>query len=89
MLSFQTEYDFNRIYRSYGSFNLQALCPINPHFELDARVQAQTANIYTIAAVARPTFDVPVGQLYMETELLYKMVMRAEQQDCGAASSFG
>lgn len=89
LLSFQTEYDYNRIYGSYGSFNVQAFCPINPHFELDARLQAQTANIYTVAAVARPTFDVPVGQLYMETEVLYKAVARAAQQDFCAAISLG
>lgn len=89
MLSVQTEYDYNLTWEHGMGVNVQALCPVNEHFELDARFQAQTANVYTLAAVARPKFALPVGELFVETEVLYKAVARARQNDFCLALSMG
>lgn len=88
-LTFMTEYNYNQAWLHYASFDLKALMPINEHFEMEAKLQAQTSNVYTAAVALRPTFDLPVGQLYLETELMYKGVARSRMHDYAASFSAG
>lgn len=81
------EYAYNRTYTHFANINIKAQMPVNPYFEMDAAVQLSSANVYTGAFVARPKFALPVGELFLETELLYKAFARNRQNDfCGAVS---
>lgn len=88
-LSLMAEYGYNRSWEHMGNVDIYAHMPVVKNVQLDARVQYQSANVLTGAVVVRPTFDLPVGQLFLETELLYKAVMRDRMSDMCAAISLG
>ena len=88
-LSFATEYVYNRSWEHMANFDIYAHMPVVKNVQIDARIQLQTANVYTGAVVLRPTFDLPVGQLFAETEVLYKAVARNKMSDLCAALSVG
>lgn len=80
-------YGYNYAWGHYGNLDLAVRSRINPNFELDAAAEASIANVYTLSFNARPVFPVPVGELYLDTRLLYKAVVRDRMHD--AAASFG
>lgn len=81
------EYAYNRTWEHMGNIDILALMPINPYFEMQTNVQLSSASVYTGAVVLRPKFSLPAGELFLETELLYKAVARNRQSDfCGAVS---
>lgn len=88
-LTGQVEYNHNLTWQHFASFDVQGFLPINQHFELDARMQFQTVNVHTFAVVARPKFALPVGELFLETEVLYKCVKRSNMHDLAAGLSLG
>ena len=88
-LSVSAEYAYNRTYEHFGNFNIQALMPINPYFELQTNLQASTANYYTGALILRPKFVLPVGELFTETEVLYRALARNRLGDFCASLSLG
>lgn len=88
-LSLMAEYGYNRTWEHMGNVDLYAHMPVVKNVQLDARVQYQSANLLTGALVVRPTFDLPVGQLFLETEVLYKGVLRNRMSDLCAALSLG
>lgn len=88
-LSISAEYAYNRTWEHFGNLNIQALMPINPHFELQTNVQLSSANVYTGALILRPKFALPVGELFAETEVLYRAIARNRQGDFCAALSVG
>lgn len=88
-LSFRAEYGYNYTWLSHGNFDVQAFMPVNKFLELEGKLQFSTANVYTFGAVARPKIALPVGELFLETELLYAAVARARQHDFCMAASLG
>lgn len=88
-LTFLTEYSYNRTWGHHGNFDIQALMPINSHFEMEAKVQLSTANVYTGALYLRPKFELPVGELFVETDLMYRAVARNRMGDITAALGVG
>ena len=83
------EYSYNYTYGHFANFDVLTRVPLNPYFELDAGVQASTANIYTVSADLRPKFPVPVGEMYLDTRLLYKAVVRDRMHDFAASLGLG
>lgn len=83
------EYSYNKTWGHHGNMDIQALMPINPHFEMEAKVQLSTANVYTGVVQLRPKFQVPVGELFIETDVLYKAVARNRIGDMTAALGVG
>lgn len=67
-LSLMAEYGYNRSWEHMGNVDVYAHMPVVQNVQLDARLQYQSANVLTGAVVVRPTFDLPVGQLFLETE---------------------
>ena len=88
-LRFFGEYAYNPTYEHFGNFDLQALIPLNRHFELDANLQASTANYYTAALNTRALFPLPVGELFFENRLLYKYIARSSVYDFDLALALG
>lgn len=88
-LSLMAEYAYNRTWEHMGNVDIYAHMPVVKNVQIDARVQYQSANVFTGALVLRPTFDLPVGQLFAETELMYKAVARNRMSDICAALSVG
>ncbi|MGM9838250.1 MAG: hypothetical protein ACI30A_07185 [Paludibacteraceae bacterium] len=88
-LGIMGEYAYNRTWGHMGNVDIRALMPINPYFEMQANVQLSSAAVYTGAAVLRPKFALPAGELFLETELLYRAVARNRQGDFCAALSVG
>lgn len=82
-------YGYNYTYKSYANIDVKAEFNINNNFELDAAVEGCTANTYTIGTNLRPKFALPVGEMYVETKLIYCAVVRNKIHDFNAALSLG
>jgi hypothetical protein len=83
------EYSYNTTWGHHGNLDVQALLPFNPHFEMEARLQTSTANVHTGAVTFRPKFELPVGELFIETDLRYRAVVRSRTGDITAAVGLG
>ena len=83
------EYSYNNTWGHHGNFDVQALMPFNPHFEMEAKLQFSTANVHTMALQFRPKFELPVGEMFLETEVLYRAVARNRIHDFTAALGVG
>ena len=88
-LSLMAEYGYNRTWEHMGNVDIYAHMPVVKNVQIDARMQYCSANVLTGAVVLRPTFDLPVGQIFAETEVLYKAVLRSRMSDMCAALSVG
>jgi hypothetical protein len=83
------EYSYNTTWGHHANFDIQSLMPINKHFEMEAKLQFSTANVYTGALQLRPKFELPVGELFIETDVMYKAVARNRMGDITAALGVG
>ncbi|MBR1877467.1 MAG: hypothetical protein IJ814_00520 [Paludibacteraceae bacterium] len=83
------EYSFNQTWGHHANFDVQALMPFNQHFEMEAKLQFSTANVHTGAVLLRPKFELPVGEMFVETDVLYKAVARNRMSDMTAALGVG
>lgn len=88
-VSFLPEYSYNLTYGSFANFNMQALMPVNQHFEMQANLQFSTVNKHSAGLVLRPKFELPVGELFAETHLFYCGNIRARQHDLDMAIAVG
>lgn len=83
------EYSYNTVWGHHANFNVQALLPFNPHFEMEARLQFSTANVHTGVLAIRPKFELPVGEMFLETDLMYGAYARNQIGDIVAAFGLG
>ena len=83
------EYSYNKSWGHHANIDAQALLPINKHFEMNVNLQASFKNVYTVGVILRPKFPLPVGEMFFDTEVLYKAVVRARQMDLVTALSLG
>lgn len=83
------EYSYNNTWGHHGNLDVQALLPFNPHFEMEARQQFSTANVYTTALQFRPKFELPVGEMFIETDVYCRLVARNRMSDLTAALGVG
>ena len=88
-VSGMVEYSYNRTWGHHANFDIQSLIPINPHFEMEAKLQFSTANVYTGSLQLRPKFELPVGEMFIETDILYRAVVRNRLGDITAALGVG
>ena len=88
-VSGMAEYSYNKRWGHHANFNIQGLMPVNPHFEMEARVQFSTANVHTGVFQLRPKFELPVGEMFVETDICYKGVVRNRLSDITAALEVG
>ncbi len=83
------EYSYNTTWGHHANFDIQGLMPVNPHFEMEARVQFSTANVHTGVLQLRPKFELPVGEMFVETDICFKGVVRNRLSDITAALAVG
>ena len=88
-LTGMVEYSYNTTWGHHANFDIQSLMPINAHFEMEAKLQFSTANVYTGVVQLRPKFELPVGELFVETDVMYKAVARNRMGDITAALGVG
>lgn len=88
-LTFMGEYSYNTTWGHHGNFDLQAFLPLNPNFEMETKLQLSTANVYTGAVQLRPKFELPVGEMFIETGVMYKALARNRIGDITAALGLG
>ena len=88
-LTGMVEYSYNTTWGHHANFDIQSLMPINAHFEMEAKLQFSTANVYTGVVQLRPKFELPVGELFVETDVLYKAIARNRMSDIDAALAVG
>lgn len=88
-LTAMAEYSYNTTWGHHANFDVQALLPFNPYFEMEAKMQFSTANVHTGALQFRPKFELPVGELFLETDLRYRMVARNRIGDITAGVALG
>ena len=83
------EYGYNKTWLHYANFDIQGLMPINPYFEMEAKLQFSTANVHSGALQVRPKFELPVGEIFLETDLYFRAVTRNQLTDYTAAFGAG
>ena len=83
------EYSYNTAWSHHANLDVQALMPFNPHFEMEAKLQFSTANVYTGALQMRPKFELPVGELFIETDVMFKALARNRISDLTGALGIG
>jgi len=83
------EYSYNTTWGHHANFDIQGLMPFNPHFEMEAKLQFSTANVHTGALLFRPKFELPVGEMFIETDLMYRIIARNRIGDITAAVGVG
>ena len=88
-VSLHTGYAHNLTYGSYANFDLDAYMPINPHFDMQANIRTNTANVHTMGVQLRPKFRLPKGELYLEDRLMMRMAQRDNFCDFVHAISVG
>lgn len=88
-LTGMVEYSYNKTWGHHANFDVQALLPFYPHFEMEVKTQFSTANVYCGAAYLRPKFEMPVGELFIETDVMYRAVARNRMGDITAALGLG
>ena len=88
-VTFMPEYSYNTTWGHHGNFDIQALMPLNPYFEMEAKLQFSTANVHTGMLQLRPKFELPVGEIFIETDLMYKAVVRNRVGDIVASIGVG
>lgn len=88
-LEVSAEYAYNRTYAHFANINLRAFMPINTHFEMQANIRLSSANVYAGALTVRPKFPLPVGDLFLETDLFYTALARNRANDFCAAVALG
>lgn len=82
-------YGYNYTWEHYGNFEFWSRVPVNQHFEFDAAAQLSTANIYSLSVDARPLFALPTGEMYIDTRLLYRAIVRNRIHEATASLSVG
>ena len=88
-VSGMVEYSYNTTWGHHANFDVQALMPINPHFEMEANLQLSTANVHTGMMKLRPKFELPVGEMFLESDLMYAAHARTHIGDITAAVGLG
>ena len=88
-LSTLGEYSYNKTWSHHANLDLQALLPFNPYFEMETKVQLSTANVYSGVVQLRPKFELPVGELFLETDLYARFIARNRISDYTAALALG
>lgn len=88
-VSGMAEYSYNTTWGHHGNFDIQGLMPFNPYFEMEAKLQLSTANVYTGTLQMRPKFVLPVGEMFIETDLCYRALARTRISDLTAALGVG
>ena len=88
-LTAMMEYSYNKSWGHFGNADVQALLPLSRHVEMNVNLQASFKNVYTVGVIIRPKVILPYGELFFDTEVLYKAVMRANQMDLVTALSLG
>lgn len=83
------DYGYNTSWGHYGNLDVQALMPINPYFEMEAKGQVSSANVHTGALLLRPKFELPAGEIFLETDIMYRAVARDRVSDITAALGVG
>ena len=83
------EYSYNKTYGHFANFDARALLPLSRHVEMNINLQASIKNIYSVGVILRPKVVLTYGELFFDTEVLYKAVMRANQMDLVTALSLG
>ena len=88
-LTVMGEYSYNTAWGHHGNLDAQALLPFNPHFEMEAKLQLSTANVYSMGVQLRPKFELPVGEMFLETDLYVRAIARNRITDYTAALGVG
>lgn len=88
-LTVMGEYSYNTTWGHHGNLDVQGLMPFNPYFEMEAKLQSSTANVYTGTLQFRPKFPIRVGEFFLETDLMYRAIARNRMADITAALGVG
>lgn len=88
-ISGMAEYSYNRTWGHHANFDVQSLMPINKNFEMEAKLQFSTANVHTGVVQLRPKFELPVGEMFVETDLCFRGVARNRISDFTAGLGVG
>lgn len=88
-ISFNVDYAYNHAWSHHSDFVVSGFFPINSNFELSTSVGASTPNAYTLDARLRPKFSLPYGELYVQSDIWYRAIVRDQLYDLSGALGLG
>lgn len=88
-LSVLGTYGYNSTWEHYGGGELRVFLPVNGNVEFEINASAQSSNVYSVGATARPFIELPVGDIFFDASMLYSCIQRNRINDYVAAFSAG
>lgn len=88
-LSFDAAYGFNTSWSHYGGASLSAYMPFHRYFEAEVFTQYISAGDFTSSVSLRPKYALPVGELFIDGDICYKLLHKYRISDFCASLSFG
>lgn len=83
------EYGYNTTWSHFYGGELRANLPFNDYFELDVAGEGLTSKVYTFSVTGRPTFALPVGELFIDGTMFFSLIDRNRIADYVMAASLG
>lgn len=85
---------YNAVYEHSGTFDLDAMLPINKNFDGEINLRALTANSYALGLRMQPKFPLrkeskDYGEIQLETYLMYNAILRNRIHGFSAAFMVG
>lgn len=75
-LSANIQYEYNHTYLHSASLQMDAFLPLTHYFEGEVNLRASLNNTYNFGIKMQPKFALPVGELYLRTQLSYGLILR-------------
>lgn len=88
-LSLSAAYGFNTSWSHYGGASLSAYLPFHRNFEAEAFTQYMSAGDFTSSVSLRPKYALPVGEMFLDGGICYKLLHKYRISDFCAALSLG
>lgn len=88
-ISASGEYGYNSTWKSFGGADVRGFLPVCRHFEAVAGVEIHSAGVFSAAITARPKFQLPVGEIFIDASCSYRNLFKYSTSDLTGAVGAG
>lgn len=82
-------YGWNETWKSHAGVDVVGFLPVSGHFEAVAALEAHGPKVCAFTATARPKFQLPLGELFLDGTLHYRSLASYGIADFDIAASVG
>lgn len=88
-ISAYANYGYNSSWRNYGGVDVRGFLPLARHFEMTVNAESLTSGVFSSSVTARPKFQLPVGEIFMDGTVSFRNLYRYELSELVFAASAG